>query len=175
MLERLKSKRLFGLILIFVGGLILIASLGYVFFHYCLTNPSHAPLPESLAGFPLNSHSFGVRAVGEINQLHGLEFPLSSGAVGMYGTQGQAKLWISGSPNKIMAVKLMDDMVDRIAEGNSPFTPTGELIDNDRTVYALDGHGQIHYYYQSGKLIVWLAADADIADQALAETLTFYP
>jgi hypothetical protein len=173
--EHLKANNFLAFLLISVGTLVLIASLGYGFFHYNLTNPGNAPLPDSLVDLPIKTHAFGRQAVGEINQLHGLEFPLLSGAVGHYGDQGQTTLWISGAPNPSMADKLTAKMVERIAEGDSPFRPTNERQDENRTIYALDGHGQKHFYFRSGKLVVWLAADVEIADQALAETLIFYP
>jgi hypothetical protein len=175
MSERLIAKNLLPHLLISIGILILVASLGYGFYHYTLTNPGNAPLPDSLADLPLKSHAFGRQAVDQIHQLHGLEFPLSSGAVGFYGDQGQATLWISGTPSQSLAAKLTAQMMERIAEGNSPFTPTSAHQFDARTLYALEGHGQEHFYYQSGKLVVWLAADAEIADAALAKTLNFYP
>jgi hypothetical protein len=35
--------------------------------------------------------------------------------------------------------------------------------------------GQKHFYFQSGELIVWLAANVQDAELTLAESLTFYP
>ena len=175
MLERLKSKHIFALLLILLGVLILVGSLGYGFYSYRLTNPESAPLPQSLAGLPLNIHIYGKDAVNDINQLHGLAFPLSSGAVGIYGDQKQATLWISGTSSKSMAAKLTANMVMRIAEGNSPYTPIGESTDRNRTIFALEGHEQKHFYFQSGNLVVWLAANTEIAENALTETLVFYP
>ena len=74
-----------------------------------------------------------------------------------------------------MAKQILVQMRDKIAEGNSPFTPIAERNINGRMVYELDGLGQKHYYYQSGDLIVWLAANEEEAEQALAESLAFYP
>jgi hypothetical protein len=42
-------------------------------------------------------------------------------------------------------------------------------------VYQVEGLGQAHYYFQSGDLIIWLAADKALADTSLAELLAFYP
>jgi hypothetical protein len=66
-------------------------------------------------------------------------------------------------------------MKDKIAEGNSPFTPTGERPDGSRVIYELGGMGQKHFYFQSGDLLIWLAADVDLAEQALGQVLVFYP
>jgi hypothetical protein len=76
---------------------------------------------------------------------------------------------------KPVAGKMMIDMRDKIALVTSLFTSTAERQQADRMAYALDGMGQKHFYYQSRKLIIWLAADENIAEQALEETLEFYP
>jgi len=173
--RRLNWKRNIPVILIGLGGLILLGILGYVFYNHILTNPNPAPLPEKITEFPLQRHLFGAQAVEEINHLHNLEFPLSSGAVGIYGDQSQITVLVSGTPLKSIAARLTSDMEMRIAEGNSPFTPLGKRDDGDRLIYELDGLGQKHYYFQSGKLLIWFAADHDIAEDVLIETLAFYP
>jgi hypothetical protein len=168
-------RRSLPFLLVGAGLLLLLGSLGYLAYSHFINNPGPAPLPESLAAFPLSAHRFGAQAVAEINQLHGLAFPLSAGAVGVYGEAGQATLWVSGAPTAWQAARLNVEMTARIAEGNSPFTPSGQRQEGGRTVYALDGHGQSHFYFQAGKLLVWLAVDPEHADQALAEALRFYP
>jgi hypothetical protein len=35
--------------------------------------------------------------------------------------------------------------------------------------------GQKHYYFQSENLVIWLAAEADIADTAIQKLQEFYP
>jgi hypothetical protein len=62
----------------------------------------------------------------------------------------------------------------RIAEGNSPFIALGDLELEGFTVYALDGMGQAHYFWRSGNLVVWLAADVPVAQQAILESIEFY-
>ncbi len=173
--RRINWAPIIPVILIALGGLILLGVLGYGYYNLILSNPKPAPLPETIADFPLQEHLFGVQAIDEINRLHGLEFPISSGAVGVYGELGEITIWVSGAPTRFMADRMMKDMELRIAEGNSPFTPLGARDGGDRMIYELDGLGQKHFYYQSGKLLIWLAANHNIAEQALAETLMFYP
>jgi len=170
-----KISHLFPFMLITFGGLILLGVLGYGYYIHIITNPNPAPLPETIAELSLQTHVFGAQAVEEINRLHSLEFPLSSGAVGIYGSQGQITVWVSGTPTKSRAARLTSDMEMRIAEGNSPFTPLGTRDDEERLIYELDGLGQKHFYFQSGKLLIWFAADHDIAEEVLVETLKFYP
>ncbi len=95
--------------------------------------------------------------------------------MGIYGDGAQATVWVSGTPINLLAAELLKAMRNRIAEGNSPFTPVAERQDGGRTVYELDGMGQKHFYFQSSTLVIWLAADSEIAEQALKEMLAFYP
>jgi len=161
--------------LIALGSLILLGVLGYGYYQFILSNPNSAPLPETIIEFPLQRHAFGAQAVEEINNLHNLKFPLSSGAVAVYGSQGKVTLWVSGAPTKWMAKRLTSDMEARIAEGNSPFNPIGARNDGSRAIYELDGLGQKHFYFQSNNLLIWVAADHEIAENVLSEILLFYP
>jgi hypothetical protein len=119
----------------------------------------------------------GEKAIAEFSRLHGNDFPLTSGAVGMYGSNHSATLWIAGALFKPLAGRLLAAMRDKIAgsAGESPFTPVGELQNGPRTIYALNGMGQKHFYFQSGKLLIWLAVDPQIADETLTTVLKFYP
>ncbi len=84
-------------------------------------------------------------------------------------------IWAAGTASTNETRRLLEEMRDKIAQGGSPFQPTGVRSIANREIYALDGMGQKHFYFQSGKTLVWLAANAEIADQALEQTLDFYP
>jgi hypothetical protein len=165
-----------GLPLLFIlGGSVLILSaavfaLSTSFFE----QPAGAPLPEQLGGLPLVSHSAGKAAALEIARLHRQEFFLSSAAVGVYGAN-QTILWIAGTPAGFLTGRMVTDMEDKIASVPTPFSPTGQIQHGQRTVYELTGMGQKHYYFQSKNLLVWLAADEELAEQALTQTLEYYP
>lgn len=168
-------RRLSALGVILLGLLLASSGVGYALFSQAVDNPDAAPLPERIAGLPLVGRSAGWQAVGELTRLHGKGFPLSSGAVGMYGDQHQVKLWVAGTPVQPLASRMLAAMEDKIAEGNSPFTPLGEHSDGGRVIYELEGMGQKHFYFQSGNLLIWLAADTDLAEEALTQILEFYP
>jgi hypothetical protein len=167
-------RKLNASFLIVVGLLFVLTAAAYLPITSRLENPAPAPLPPDLAGLPLSLSSYGRPAAAEINQLHRQEFLLTRAAVGVYG-RSQATIWVSGSPVRFLASRMLADMVAKIALGNSPFTPEGERIDRSRTVYELTGLNQKHFYFQSGSLLVWLAADFDLAEQALTQTLEAYP
>jgi hypothetical protein len=167
-------KRSLSLILMFLGTLIVLAVFGWAFVENSIGHPATLSLPGQLAGLPLSSQMAGPQAVAEFSNLHGEQFPLISGAFGIYGNN-QVTLWVAGAPLNLMAARLVTAMRDKIAEGNSPFTPSGEYQDNKRTIYTLEGMGQKHFYFQSHNLVIWLAADADIADAALQQLKEIYP
>ncbi len=167
-------KRLAPLLLISLGALLVLGSLGALLLSVRLGNAGAAPVPDALAGSPLSQLSTGEAAVAEVARLHGKDFPLTSGAMAVYG-DGEAMLWVSGTLLRWTAAEMVRAMEEKIALGRSPFTPTGTRDADGRTVYALTGMGQQHFYFQSGNLVVWLAADDPVADQALAQTLKFYP
>ena len=161
--------------LIAVGVLVLLAAIGYGAYAEALANPGAAAVPDAVAGARLAQKTVGPEAVAEVTRLHGKEFPLTSGAMATYGN-GTVTLWVTGVPASPMAAEMVRAMTDKIAEGRSPFTPTKNTREiNGRAVYELSGMGQRHFYFQSGSLVIWLAADEAIAEKALMETLTFYP
>jgi len=171
-----KAKRRQGpLALVVLGTLIILW--GYFFYRFteAVSEPAAAPIPHSLADLPLTSSQYGVEAVAEVSQLHGKSFPLTSGGLGVYGPQGQITLWVTGAPAGVLATRLVEEMRDKIAEGNTPFVSIGEKSSLGRTIYQLVGMGKRHYYFQSRALVIWLAADPSVADQALREALEFYP
>ncbi len=166
--------RYLAFILIIAGLVFAVSAASWLYVHSLVSNPGAEPLPESVAGLPLTQALTGRAAVQEINHLHGLSFAITSGAVGIYG-QEQAVLWVSGSPLGFMAARMQKKMEHRIAEGRSPFKPLETRQAGGRTVLALEGLGQQHFYFRSGRQLVWLAANASLAEQALAEALQFYP
>jgi hypothetical protein len=139
-----------------------------------LMNPAAASLPPALGGMPIQGAIYAAEAVETIDRMHANSFPLSSGAVGVYGPFNEAVLYISGAPTEGLAQRMIVEMTERIAEHETPYTPTGEEIINGTLVYILEGHGQQHFYFQAGSLLIWLAADEWLADQALMDSVRFY-
>ncbi len=167
-------KRSLSFSLIFIGTLIVLAAFGWAYIENSIGHPASLTLPGQIANLPLASQMSGPQAVADFSNLHGERFPLTSGAVGIYGNN-QATLWVAGAPLDLIAARLVAAMRDKIAEGNSPFSPSGEYQDNKRIIYVLEGMGQRHFYFQSHNLVIWLAADADIADAALQQLKESYP
>lgn len=167
-------KRILVFLLILTGAAITFVAFGWLSFEQRVNNPVPAAIPDKLVDLPLTNKMTGKQAALDFSQLHGKQFPLTSGTVGIYGDR-QATLWVAGAPLKRMAEEMVITMRDKIAEGRSPFTPIGEISGNGRTIYSLEGMGQNHYYYQSGNLVIWLAVDAGFANSALQQLQEYYP
>jgi len=159
--------------MIVVGAVLLVGSLLFAFF----TNSSSetASLPESIAGTPLISADYGAKAVAEITRLHQKDLLVSSGAMGLYGNASQITLWVAGFSSDATASQSLNSMTEKISQGNSPFIFIDQKQVIGHPINELEGMGQKHFYYQSGKSVIWLAVDSRIADRALVDVLNFYP
>lgn len=168
------AKRAVALLIIIVGALLIAVPAAWWLLTQWETESAKLNLPSQVAGLPLVEQRHGSEAIVEINRLHGLDFPLDGGAVGVYGEGGGAVLWVSETADQALASQLVEDMRAKIAEGRSPFRPLGERFAGERRVYELVGLGQRHFYFQAGELVVWLAAEESLAEAALGEALAFY-
>src|SRR5512133_833160 len=131
-------KRIFPLALITLGILLSIAALSQLYFGNQSTVPPSNDLPKQVAGVNLTNSKFGKDAIAEFTSLHNEEFPVTSGAVGVYGN-GAITLWIAVTSSDSIAAQLVSDMESKINQGNSPFTPVKEIQAKNRNVYVLEG------------------------------------
>ncbi|MAT43742.1 MAG: hypothetical protein CL609_15500 [Anaerolineaceae bacterium] len=158
------------------SGLILIfGSIGFLLFSLFHAEPAPAALPMQLAGNSLYRHSTGPQAASEIERLHGNQFPIISAASGIYGSESQINLWVSGFSNEKKAAIILNSMKKQIGIGKSPFTPVNERKEGKRFIYEVEGMGKKHFYFQSKNLVIWLAVGEPMAEQALTQTLSFFP
>lgn len=168
-------RRFTPLILLIAGMVLLVSGLIYQEFAQSIANPGPAPVPDSVAGLTRTRVVYGAEAVSEVSQLHRKTFPLSAAAAATYrGQSSSATLWVAGAPARLLASRLIKEMEAAIASTSSPFSPVGTRQLDGRVVYELSGLGQRHFYFRSAELVVWLAADEVVAEDALAATLDFY-
>lgn len=169
------NKRISAVILIILGLALVVFALFYPFDGGEEQDAIDIPLPDQISGLTLSDIVTGEQALDEISFMHRKEFELATGIRGTYGGTEQVTIWVAGTNTDSDAVNLVDLMYDKIAEGSSPFQSSGENLDGERVVYELTGMGQAHFYFRSRKLVIWLAADEDLAGDALEEVLGFYP
>ncbi|RIK32562.1 MAG: hypothetical protein DCC56_01760 [Anaerolineae bacterium] len=162
------------MIFIALGAALFLGAAGWFYLDNLVKHPAALTLPERIAGLSLTDQMTGAEAAENFINLHNQRFPITSGAIGFYGGN-QTTIWAAGVPFNFMVAGMVNSMRDKISEGKSPFTPTNEYLFAGRTVYELEGMGQRHFYFQSNNLIVWLAADPSIADEAIEQILEAYP
>jgi hypothetical protein len=139
----------------------------------CAVRPA---IPPTLGGLPLTHTVQGRDALSEINRLHGKRIPSLDGFVAHYERDGAvAMLYVSQAYLGPVARWQLSRMVERIRNGapnvEGQFSHLRTRERDGLTVYSALGLGQIHHFYRSGATIVWLAADPDIAQQAVADTI----
>jgi hypothetical protein len=166
-------KRIFPVVLITLGILLSLGALSQLYWSNRENSAVSVDLPNQLAGLRITDSQSGADAIAEITALHGKEFPVDFGAIGIYGNR-EITLWVAGTPSESIAVEMTNAMQQKIAKGNSPFTPINEINYRKSKIYALKGMGQSHYYFQSKALVIWLAVDPVFADEALQQILEVY-
>jgi hypothetical protein len=167
-------KRSFAIGLVVIGVWLVVGAIGWAFFDHPSSQFSEGTLPDSIAGIRLASSTTGAQAIEEVSSMHGKEFPIEFGEIGIYGDR-EITLWVAGAASKESALQMTSAMQEKIARGTSPFTPVDQLKNKNRQVYVLDGMGQRHYYFQANTLVIWLAANPSVADAAIQQILEVYP
>jgi len=168
-------RRAFPLALAVLGSLLIVGSVGSGLLGNAVVNPAALSLPDQIARLKRAQYITGRAAAVEFSNMHGEQFPVTSGAVAIYGTDKQITIWVAGTPVDFLAPQLVDAMHRRIAEGRSPFTEVDTFHDRGRTVYVLTGMGQKHYYFRSKNLVIWLASEPAVANEAIGQILEEYP
>ena len=167
-------RRILPALLVGIGTLLIAVPTGWLYFSSLVNHPAAVLLPDQIAGLQMTDYTTGAQAAAQFEDLHNKQFPLTSGAIGIYGDR-EITLWAAGAPLDFMASRMVEAMREKITEGNSPFTPIEQFDQGKRTIYVLEGMGQKHFYFQSKNLIIWLATDPALAEAAIQQTLEAYP
>ncbi len=167
-------KRIFPIGLITLGTLLAVGALGWLYFGSPFQAADANVLPNQLAGLERIDYQTGAQAIAGFENLHSKQFPLISGAIGTYGDR-QITVWIAGTYSESSASLMVESMREKIAEGNSPFTPLTQTNNNNRSVYVLDRYGAKTFYFQSKNLVIWVAVEPALADTVIQQTLEVYP
>ena len=123
-------------------------------------------IPAKLGSLGLTQTMTGTEALAEFAQLHGKGFDLTGGYMAHYG-KDQALLWVGQAKDAASAQKMLDEMAQKIGPDNAMFKDMQALNISGSTLYSAVGQGQQHFFYAVNDKIVWLAANADQAPDAL--------
>ena len=131
-------------------------------------------VPATLAGNPIVTSLRGTAALADVSRLHGKTIDAVDAAVARY--QNGATVWISVSSSALEASRLFWRMNRRMANGTEVFSAPRPQEIAGRSVFVTEGIGQIHYYYQSGTRVIWLAVPpGPHAGAAIEALLDLYP
>jgi hypothetical protein len=140
-----------------------------------LANPTIVAAPLNKDGIPtqigtltLNKSQLGKDTLSEFESMHGSSFNLKTGYRADYGDgTAKATLWVGQAQSADSAQTLVKEMADKIGSGNAMFSNLQALNISGRTIYEVEGLGQLHFFYAANDKIVWLASDPDHAPDAL--------
>lgn len=172
--KRANRRRISASFLVRAGISLILLGTGWLAIDLVVISRADITLPASLAGLPLTEKVTGQAALAEIEQLHNKRFPLTAGAIAYY-EGGSATVWISSTWAPLLAARQVKVMTERIAEDRSPFTLMGTIEVENIPVYVLSGMGQMHYYFQRGQRVVWLAVPPQLAEQGLIDLIRNLP
>ena len=113
-------------------------------------------IPQAIAGLRLESAMTGQEAMEELRRLHGKDVQLAGGWIGHY--ENGATIWVGETDSAAQASQLVDAMTQRIRAGNPYFKDLQSQQVGAIMVFSVVGQGQLHYYYQRGNKVVWVAA-----------------
>ncbi|HET7010466.1 MAG TPA: hypothetical protein VFI11_06795 [Anaerolineales bacterium] len=161
-------------VLIIVGSALVLTAIGAGIAFLPRSATESVALPEDLAGLPRLEAKLGEAAADEVRRLHGDSFSYTSAGYARYGSRGEATLWVLEAASDGRAQDLVEAMTSAIAQGDSPFAPLPQESIDGRTVYPLIGMGQEHMYFRAGRLVVWLAVNREVAEEARRAILETY-
>ncbi len=125
-------------------------------------------VPEQIGALTLKTYVRGKDALAEFETLHGKSFDLKDGYRADYEDGSvTATLWVGQAQSADAAQTLAQEMANQIKAGNPMFSNLQELSIANRTIYEVQGQGQLHFFYAANDKLVWLASDADHAADAL--------
>jgi HAMP domain-containing protein len=129
-------------------------------------NQASTPAPKELAGYHLVQAVAGPEAIDEVNRLHGTDIEIVDAWIGLYEDGGE--VWVSRASDEAKARELLDDMSSNIRDGDSPFRGLTRQEFQGVPVYAVTDARQVHFFYQTGAQVVWLAVPPGAEDSFLS-------
>ena len=138
--------------------------------------PGEVPLPQSLGVLRLEKLQAGEEARREIDRLHGKQIGFQRGYIGFYVAEtGSAQLWLSEHSSNSEAAAAVEKMAGSLRQGKQQnFWHFRQMVIEKRTMYFAVGMGQVHYFFQKGAKVIWLAVDPALAKEAIRDAVRSY-
>ena len=149
-------------IVIFVAVLGLV---GYGFVRYVLAPPGSSTAPQYVGSLKLTSLVEGTEALSQINKLHGTSISLENAFIAEYQPPYGGEhmmVWVGEAGSETAAEDLINQMVEGIKRGGSPYSNPRQVQVAGQDVWQTDGDGGNFYFYKSpkhGDRVVWLTIE----------------
>jgi hypothetical protein len=130
-------------------------------------------LPQSIGVLRLEKLQAGEEARREIDRLHGKQIAFQRGYIGFYVAEnGSAQLWLSEHSSNNEAAEAVEKMASSMTQGEQQnFWHFRQMVVEERKVYFAVGMGQVHYFFQKGAKVIWLAVDPPLAKEAIRDAV----
>ena len=154
--------------ILFAAGLIAVVVAGL----WNSANPSRGSAPEAIGAYQLSQIVTGPAAVTQMARLHGKGIGVVDGYVGHYeGPSGGIVAYVGEAASDSDAAALLKQMEQSIGTSNQYFTNLKTVTVNGVKLFSVRSGPENHYFWATGKKVIWLAFDKD--DQtALAAAVT---
>jgi len=131
------------------------------------------PLPQSIGILRLEKFQTGEEARREIDRLHGKQIGFRHGYIGFYvAEKGSAQLWLSEHNSYSEAAEAVEKMAGSMTQDRQQsFWHLRQMVVEEQKVYFALGMGQVHYFFQKGAKVIWLAVDPPIAQEAIKDAV----
>jgi len=131
------------------------------------------PLPQSIGSLRLEKVQSGEEARREIDRLHGKQIDFRRGYIGTYVAEnGSGQLWVSEHGSESEAAEAVENMDRSLKQGKQEsFWHFRKIMIEQWPVYLAVGMGQVHYFFQKGVRVIWLAVDSPLAKEAIRDAL----
>lgn len=132
--------------------------------------------PEELGPMVLVKTLEGEAATRSISGLHGGAVSAERDVVATYeSAEGSAILYISAFADNAAAIEQLLRMYEGIAAGGTPFYHLSRIERDGGRVNLTIGMDQAHYFYASGRSVLWLTVPPLAAPRVLDALLSGYP
>ena len=134
---------------------------------------AEVPLPQSIGSLRLEKVQSGEEARREIDRLHGKQIDFRRGYIGIYVAENsRGQLWVSEHGSESGAAKAVENMDRSMKQGKQEsFWHFRKIMIEQWPVYVAVGMDQVHYFFQKGVRVIWLAVDPPLAKEAIRDAL----
>jgi hypothetical protein len=138
------------------------------------TSPALLKLPAKAGTLLLVNTVRGTAANKFMYRMHGKMTGTHASIIGYYGNSDNKNvLYLSSFESLESTEKALIKMASKIKHGSAGFTPITAEQTKEGLIYLTNGMGLKHFFYRSGRFLIWWQAEPDKADKTFQDIHTF--